>query len=245
MVSDFTSWRSLRKSVNYKNGALIKNRENIKTDNHFKTIHSKHIEWSKKGVYEKAFKVISGKNITNAKGNTLNLIIDATNIINKGGVDCIGYGSETRKKKFTKLTVVSNNTKIIAVHYHDVNDKVIGHRGKEETINTLEHDVKGIIPVVEKIQTNKKIILAGDKGYIVNDVTKKHLMDSKKVKLITPYRKNQKKTNTSKEKKILKTRNYVEIAINKIKAYSRIHVRRDKNIVNYMGFVYLALVHIT
>lgn len=29
----------------------------------------------------------------------------------------------------------------------------------------------GIIPVVEKIQTNKKIILAGDKGYIVNDVT--------------------------------------------------------------------------
>lgn len=67
--------------------------------------------------------------ITNAKGNTLNLIIDATNIINKGGVDCIGYGSETRKKKFTKLTVVSNDTKIIAVHYHDVNDKVIGHRG--------------------------------------------------------------------------------------------------------------------
>jgi hypothetical protein len=48
------------------------------------------------------------KKIKNINGDTLKLIIDATNIPNKCGQEDIGYGSENKKKKFTKLTIVSH-----------------------------------------------------------------------------------------------------------------------------------------
>jgi hypothetical protein len=50
-------------------------------------------------VYERAYYEITKKTIDNLTGDPLELIIDATNIINKGGIDSIGYGSSCRKNK--------------------------------------------------------------------------------------------------------------------------------------------------
>ena len=69
---------------------------------HYKTINKTHIEWVRNGVYEKAYnKILKVKNIK---------ITDSTLIINKSGIECIGYGcGESRKKKFTSLTGICND----------------------------------------------------------------------------------------------------------------------------------------
>jgi len=163
-------------------------------------------------------------------------------IINKSGIENVGYGSETRKKKFTKLTVLANDqANMIAVIPHKTNKKTIkfDNNEKEYVIQTIEHDIKGIIPIIESLQTDKKIILTGDTGYVINDNKKTELNDKYNTKLITSYRRNQKKKNTEEEKKILKSRPKVENAISKLKRFNRIHVRRDKLMASFMGFVHI------
>lgn len=199
---------------------------------------------------------------------TFNLLIDSTLIINKYGSDQVGYGSETRKKKFSKVTLISTENEILNVtENHSLKKEVIfgvekikrgrgRPRKNQEPINniingnekrviieTLEHDVKGIIPVLEScgIPENKKKIIIGDAGYIVNDETKQ-ILAKKNVTMITPYRKNQKKVNTLAEKKKLKKRNVIERKINLMKRNNRVHVRKDRYMINYMGFFYLGLI---
>jgi len=182
----------------------------------------------------------------------LNLFIDSTNIINKGGVEGIGFTGPCKKKKFTKITCLSKNKEIVAVHNDKVNTKIINQSRslgctKKTQIKTIEHDVKAIIPVTAKVRIgkteNKLLNIVGDKGYILNEKDKADLLKNKKIKLITAFRKNQKKKNSDKDKKLLKQRIKVENAISKIKVFHRIHVRYDKKLVSYMGFLYLALIH--
>ena len=63
-------------------------------------------------------------------------------------------------------------------------------------------------------------------------------------KMITPKRKNQLTQNTKEENTKLKMRYKIENVIATIKKYNRIHVRRDKLIVTYMGFVYLGCIEV-
>ena len=144
--------RSLKKSITYKYGKLINSSiENRKKDNHYKTICTIHNKWARKGVYVEAYAEIAKQKITNMKTNkgALELIIDATNIINKSGIVCVGYGSECKKKKFTKLTGLSDtNASIVAIDGHNTKSKEITFKNNDKKlkINTLEHDTKGKIP---------------------------------------------------------------------------------------------------
>ena len=89
----------------------------------------------------------------------------------------------------------------------------------------------------------KLIELIGDKGYIINE-NSQNLLKNLNTTMITPTRKNQKKQNTDDEKNKLKKRYKVENTIATIKRYNRIHIRRDKLMINYMGFVYLACIKV-
>jgi hypothetical protein len=81
MLNDAVSWRSLANFSSYKKGALMgKSSKVVNSDNHYKTINSKHILWAKAGVYEQAYIEILKRKLTNITGDTLKLIIDATNI---------------------------------------------------------------------------------------------------------------------------------------------------------------------
>ena len=162
------------------------------------------------------------------------MYIDGTLIINKSGIEYIGYEGETIKKKFTSLTAICNeNTKCIEIF---VNKSTSNNK-----IKTLPHDSTGIIPAIELINTDKKYNLIGDSGYIINqDKIKKYL----NVKLITYKRKNQKIQNNEDDKLKLSKRYKIENFFAKIKIFNRIHVRRDKKIVTYLGFVYLACIAI-
>ena len=249
LLHDVNSWRALRTTIAYKNGNLVnKSDQDIMKDNHFKTIWAKFKLWIDKGIFEKVEEEIRKTKVNNLENdNKLDLIIDATNIINKNGIECIGYGSENRKKQFTKLTVISDkNANAISIIHHETNKKCVQlAENKTKIINTLQHDIRGVIPSINKIKTNKEIILCGDAGYIVNDENKNKLKQTYNTTLITPYKKNQKKTNTEIEKQIIKKRPTVERAICKIKRFNRIHVRRDQKIRTYMGFVYIAYIFLS
>jgi hypothetical protein len=268
MLNDFNSWQSLIKSKDI----------NADKKYHYKTIADIHRLWCNKGVYRKAYEEIRNQNIDLDEHDTFDLLIDSTLIINKYGSDKVGFGSETRKKRFTKLTLLTHNSdEILNVLDNETQTKEITFepkikqkRGRPKKIEkmlkqdiikneqqkpvnnikpiiitTLEHDVKGIIPVLKDcgIPETKNKNLIGDAGYILNDKDKMYLLN-KNIRLITPYRKNQTKKNTIEEKTKLKKRNGVERKLCTIKHNNnRIHVRKDRHIKNYMGFVYLGIIN--
>lgn len=225
MLNNFVSWKSLQYSK------FIESNKKY----HYKTIHKKHILWSKCNVYEYAFNEILNSNKIN--DITENIIIDNTLIMNKYGSENIGYGNgESRKKKYTSITTIINENKKPILIF---NNKSI----KKEKINTLPHDTKSLLLSIEKLKNKitKKTYIIGDKGYII-DKTK---ITNKYVEIITPHRKNQiiKTTQFAKEK--LKIRHTIENWFSQLKNFNRILVRRDKLIITYMGFVYLGCICIT
>lgn len=222
VLNNFVSWSSLQ----YSN--LIESNNKY----HYKTIHKKHILWSKNNVYTCAYNDLLNNNEIN--NITEDIIIDNTLIINKYGSEEIGYGNgESRKKKFTSLTTIINeNNKAILVF----NNNSI----KKENINTLPHDTKSLLISIDKLKNNitKKTYIIGDKGYIID----KNKITNKYVEVITPKRKNQIIRNTDFEKQKLKKRYKVENWFSKLKNFNRILIRRDKLITTYMGFVYLGCI---
>ena len=221
--------------VNYK--SLMK-LQSIKSNHeyHYKTINKKHIEWSQNGVYENAYKEIL--QINNSCKITTNNYIDTTLIVNKCGVEGIGYGcGESRKKKYTSIAVVCNeNIKPISILCSSNYTKKLN---EITTIKTLPHDTKSILPSIKKINTDKPYNLIGDAGFVYN----KSLLPSN-VNLIYATRSNQHKKNTPDDKLKLKNRYKIENLFAKIKQFNRIHIRRDKNIAPFMGFIHLAIIKI-
>ena len=69
----------------------LTNIKTIKSNNtyHYKTINKIHLEWARNGIYEKAYnQTLKDKNIKITENNS----IDGTLIINKSGIEGIGYG---------------------------------------------------------------------------------------------------------------------------------------------------------
>lgn len=265
LLNDFNSWESLKKSTDI----------NHSKPYHFKTIADVHRLWCQKGVYRKAFEEIRKENIDIDEESIYDLLIDSTLIINKYGSENVGYGSETRKKKFSKITMITNNNNDIInvienksstkeiilgakkikrkrgrpkkIPDNQINDIPIKeNNGKKIIIKTLEHDVKGIIPVLDNcgIQEYKMKNVIGDTGYLLNDDSKE-VLSKKNIRLITPYRRNQKKQNTEADKKKLKGRSAIERKFSSVKRHNRIHVRKDRFIINFMGFFYLGIINIS
>ena len=376
MMNDFVTWSALKNSRNCKN--------NFKY--HYKSIARIHHKWCRLGVYKSAYDeiILNNDDLYVSDDIAIDLFVDSTLIINKCGIEGVGYGSETRKKRFTKLTAVCNkSTQIVAIcpnetiskerkdyvkiekpkkdelninkinNYlnnifsnddvsdngipddyvsdndtsdcdvsdNDISDNYVSdsdmsdndmsddnvpdsdvidndiscndlinnevsinvtskyikkskqknikkpynnpiytHKNiktekvqlidnsknkKVKIIKTLEHDIKGIKPIVKMIGIkNKSINLAGDKGYLMTDIDKTELKRLN-VNMIAPKRKNQKTKNTDSELKCLKERYKIENLFAKIKVFNRVHVRRDKLLCTYMGFVYLACIKVS
>jgi len=231
VLGDVVTWKSL---MNIK--TIISNHEY-----HYKTISKIHLEWARNKVYENAYTEYI--RINKCCDITQDNFIDGTLIINKSGIENIGYGcGESLKKKFTSLTAVCNdNTKPISIICNPNYTKITK---KNRIIKTLPHDSKSILPSIDQINNNYenkniKYNLGGDKGFVF-DITKVPC----NVNLIAVKRKNQIAQNTDEETLILKKRYKIENLFAKIKVFNRVHIRRDKLIASYMGFVYLALMKI-
>ena len=231
VLGDVVTWKSL---MNFKT-------INSNYEFHYKTISKIHLEWARNKVYENAYLEYIGNN--KSCNITQDNFIDGTLIINKSGIENIGYGcGESLKKKFTSLTVVcNNNTKPISIMCNTNYTKITK---KNRIIKTLPHDSKSILPSIDQINNNIENInikynLVGDKGFVFDT---KNIPSN--VNLIAVKRKNQTVQNTIEETRILKKRYKIENLFAKIKVFNRVHIRRDKLTSTYMGFVYLALMKI-
>ena len=218
MLNDINKWSFIVKLKDY----------NSKFKYHYKTIYNKFIYWTKNKVFYNAFYNYHFKQNTNL------LLIDATSINNKYGSECIVINPEYRKKKITKLSVVSNKNNFI----HSV--EVFEIKNENDKYKTSVHDVKMISKSLDKININNKskyFNLLGDKAYKTKENYK---LNKKSIKIITPDKLNTIVKNTKFKNKKLKKRIKVENVINNIKRYERVKTRKDRNITTFMSWIYIA-----
>lgn len=219
VLKDVVTWKSLQ--ILYKKGTKL---------NHYKTIEAMYIKWSKLEIFKKAYYILLKKykliNINSS--TTLNLFIDVSLINNKNGTILTNFGVN-KKKKITKMSAICDDSRtVFGVTFHD---------GKVHDVKTVE---KSIDDVIERIKF-RKINLIGDKGYIMSREDKEKLLN-KKVKMVAPTRKNQKKKTNKKDKKLLRNRYKIENVFQALKKYNRIDIRRDRLIETYESFVFLGLI---
>lgn len=201
--------------------------------NHFSSVFKKFSYWSSKGVFKliylKLKKVYSELQFPNL--NSLDLFIDSSNIRNKNGQDLLSYNFKDKGKKGNKLSLIIDDYRFPL----------------EATIDSSQpHDCSIMEGLIDKLDSRKylpdKIYLIGDKGYIKK---KKIRYGEKIIKIVAPHRKNQKKTNTKKEKSRLKKRYKVENSFSRLKQFRRTSFRYDKEVSKYFSFVLMALIIIS
>ena len=128
----------------------------------------------------------------------------------------------------TKISVIADEqNNIISMDYDKTH---LSANNKPSFCHDIKLVQKNLNNMFIKIQRDKITKLCGDKGYISRTLFK--LNNNKRIKIFAPKRKNQIIPNTKME---LKT------SVSFIKKYNRVIIRKDKNIENYMGFVFLAL----
>ena len=105
-------------------------------------------------------------------------------------------------------------------HYFGLKLNLLVNRNGIPCFHELKPANKSDIRCLEEIlvenQNPSDIVLVADKGYISN-FNKSWFKQCWRVVLITPYRRNQKKQNTKKERKLLKNRKIVETVIGQLK----------------------------
>jgi len=218
VLKDVNSWRSLKITKNYEG----------KKENHYSTIRKMFGKWNKYEIFKRAYERMLDEKVISKNKNKkeIDLFIDSTFIDNKTGKEMIGVNPLYYKKKVTKLSIVCDKDK-----------NVIEVKPFKSTMN----DCITIEETVKDIKYKKKIHLIGDKGYCAREEIRNRLL-KKKIRLIVPKKKNQKKKPIkAKDRERLKERNKVENCIRMIKMYNRVSVRKDKLIINYMGFVWVAV----
>jgi hypothetical protein len=233
VLKDVVHWSSLR--------LINKNEKSF----HWKTIYNEFNRWTNDNIFEDAFytfirtkyfKISQVK-----KHKKINLFIDVSKIINKLGSEGVTINCENKKKNITPLTMVCDQNKLPLCISNIETNRVIYNKRK-----TAKHEIKNVQRTLDKIVINVKdymeVNLIGDRGYITSE--KFDVMD-RKLPIITPKRKNQKKKIiTHKEKLLLKERHKIENVFAIMNNNHRVMVRRDKNINNYFSFVYMTMLEI-
>ncbi|VBB18085.1 hypothetical protein YASMINEVIRUS_548 [Yasminevirus sp. GU-2018] len=183
------SWRSLKVTKEYSD----------KKEHHYTTIRKMFNKWSSKNVFKIAYDKMMNKMSENMKKKNSkrekNLFIDSTFIDNKTGAELVGVNPMNYKKRVTKLSIVCDDSK-----------NVVNIKEFKSTIN----DCITIEKTLEGAGLKGRINLIGDKGYHVRQEVKEALK-KRKIRLIVPRKKNQKKRRLrSKDRELLKERNKIE-----------------------------------
>lgn len=227
VLTDLQNWSSLQficTNSKYKYH-IIKN----------KTIQDKHCLWSKLNIYEEVYFNIMNK--YNFQNNVDTLFIDTSDIYNKNGVECIGFGGQNKKKKKSLLSAICDKNKnVYACILVESTENI-------KKVKTFPHDINTVISTLDYAIDHgvniKNTNLVGDKGYISKDL--KNKLKERNINFIYPSRKNAKIKTTNDDKIHLKNRYVIENVFADIKKYNRICMRKDRLKCTYIGFVYLSL----
>jgi hypothetical protein len=203
-------------------------------DCHYTTIYKRFCLWSKHNIFEKIWNSYINLYCASKTASCFKtLFIDSSMVTNHYGSDCIGYNHFDRHRKATKVSIICDDNKVplsISFFKANVNDQ----KTINETLNALKCKIKP--------NNRHSNILVGDKGYIVNPKTKNELLKNNRIRLVTPFRKNQKAKNTKKDKEILSKRYKIEHIFLRLDKFSRIHYRKERKVDQFQAFHFIALI---
>lgn len=200
----------------------------LRTPLHWSTYYKKFKTWSDHGLFKLAhsamIKLAEKKKLLN-KDNLKTLFIDSTMIKNFKGIDLLGKNHYDRNRKGNKVTLlISTNGIPISISLTTAN----------------VHDLHQVIPTLDNSRIQfKNSALVADGAYVSKML--KTQLKSRKIKFITPYKKNQKLKNTKSELDLIKKRYLVENVFSWIQNYRRLRVRYEKNYLTYIEFYYFGL----
>lgn len=225
LLNDINNWSFLKNIQGY--GEYLK--KEVVPKYHYKTIQNKFNYWTNKGIFKNAFNKLKSNENFNM------LFIDSTSLTNKYGSENITINPEYKKKKVTKLSIISNESGfILAIEPFDIKNKL-----KNGSLTSV-HDVKMIEETLKNVDINnnsKYYHLVGDKAYKNNyNLT----LNNKKVITITPNKKNSLIKNSIKHDNKLKKRIVIEHVNLELKRYERCTIRKDKKINNFLSWIYIS-----
>jgi transposase len=161
------------------------------------------------------------------------IFIDSTHVRNIQGHDLTGQNHMDRNRMSTKVSIICDKSGIplsCQMYPSNVHDSMT----TEQAVNNLPFDLK-------RLDGRRRTYLIGDKGYI-SEQTKQNLA-SKNIKLLTPYRRNQRLhrihlsiRNTTR----LKKRVVIEHVFNRLDAKRRLIIRYDHTYKSFLAFHHLA-----
>ena len=258
LINNVNNWNTIQKLKIYN---PINKFDNTLPKYHWKTIQNLYDKWCNDNI----FKIANDNYINNKtiKLNEIDLFIDTSFINNKYGIEDIGMNTDNKKKKATKISILSDDDKFIySVVHVPINIKIKKRRKKclkrrkrkyvkktklkkiKKPIGFI-HDVNTIQFTINNINKkyNYEITLIGDKGYISS---KTYKFKKNKINLITIKRKNQKIDEKLIKKMFIKIkkRKIIENTIACLKKNERVMTRKDHKIKNYMSWIYItSLLH--
>jgi len=154
MLNDINKWETLKKLKTY-NPVIINNKI---ASTHYSTIRKKFNKWSNDGIFESAF----SKCINLTKKNLdIKLSIDSSFINNKYGIEDIALNIDNKKKKASKISLITDSSKFI---YSILSIKINKSEIKKKTNSCLT--IMAIMPRTEpipRLPTSPINILAGFK----------------------------------------------------------------------------------
>ncbi len=242
LLNNVNNWKFLTNIKKY----------NSKFKFHYKTIYNKFRLWTNHKIFENAFTPME---IHNAVMNlsfevqTLCRFIMPIGIINlqrcenyyykfnnnQYGSENIVINPEYKKKKITKLSIISNKKGFIySITNCEINNKFKNYSTSVHDVKTINNSINNINNIKNK---SKYFVLLGDKAYKTKN---KYKLLNKPIKIITPDKINSIIKNTNSNNKKLKLRIKVENVINNIKKFNRIKTKKNRKIKYYLSWVYLS-----
>jgi len=210
---------------------------------HWNTIYKFFIKLQKTNVitlnYYDLVKKYNKKNLTKS---TNVLITDTSIILNKLGIDKVGFNPQIPKHKGSKISLITDSLGI------PINSNIFSANIYDSKILNIQLD--DIIKNNKEILNNNNILL-GDSGYDSNEIRNK-LKEINFGRLLVPRNKRNTKNKNkldsykllSVEKKLLKLRINIEHKNEHLKQYRRLSIRYDKYYCNYLVFLHLACIDI-
>jgi hypothetical protein len=214
----------------------------IYTPINWNTIYKFYIKLIKYQIIENTFKLCVNRYLTEIEKPSKVLFTDSSLVINKLGIDQIGYNPQLKKHKTTKFSVITDN--------FGVPISIDSFNGSCHDALIISKQLNNIHKDFPKLFTNDKILI-GDAAYDSNNL--KNLAVNLNLGFVlapTNIRntKNITKIENNKynpiDKMLLKSRICVEHIINNYKKFKKISIRYDKYNINYKSYLFLASIFI-
>lgn len=208
----------------------------IYTPINWNTIYKFYIKLIKYQIIENTFKLCVNRYLTEIEKPSKVLFTDSSLVINKLGIDQIGYNPQLKKHKTTKFSVITDN--------FGVPISIDSFNGSCHDALIISKQLNNIHKDFPKLFTNDKILI-GDAAYDSNNL--KNLAVNLNLGFVlapTNIRntKNITKIENNKynpiDKMLLKSRICVEHIINNYKKFKKISIRYDKYNINYKSYLF-------